>query len=88
MSLYNNMDSTTDRQRPILIASFPLELKIEQSLIAAAHALDKRDQKTVYALEVGTPRYSNLSQLSTGSPFAKRTCLTDACPRCITLVLL
>ena len=85
---YNSMDSTADRKRPILIASFALELKIEQSLVAAAHALDKRDRKTVTALEVGTPRYFNLSQLSTGSPFAKRTCLTEACPRCIALVLL
>ena len=71
-----------------LIASFALELKIERSLVAAAHALDKRDQKTVSAFEVGTPRYSNLSQLSTGSPFANRTCLTEACSRCIALVLL
>ena len=54
----------------------------------AAHALDKRDRKTVCALEVGTPRYSNLSQLSTRLPFAKRTCLTEAYPRCIALVLL
>ena len=89
-SPYNSMDSTADRQRPILIASFALELKIERCLVAAAYALDKRDRKTVSALEVGTPRYeirdSNLSQLSTGSPFAKRTCLTVACQRCITLV--
>ena len=49
------MDFTADRQRPILIASFALELKIERSLVAAAHALDKRDQKTVSAFEVGTP---------------------------------
>ena len=69
-SPYNSMDSTADRQRPILIASFALELKIEQSLVAAAHALDKGHRKTVSALEVGTPRYSNLSQISTGSPFA------------------
>ena len=55
------MDSTADRQRPMLIASYALELKIERSLVAAAHALDKRDQKTVSAFEVGTPRYSNLS---------------------------
>ena len=82
------MDSTDDRQRPILIASFALELKIERSLVAAAHALDKRDRKTVSAFEVGTPRYSNLSQLSTGSPFAMRTCLTEVCPRCIALLLL
>ena len=82
------MDSTADRQRPILIASFTLELMIERSLVAAAHALDKRDRKTVYTFEVDTPRYSNLSQLSTGSPFAKRTCLTEACPRCIALVFL
>ena len=82
------MDSTANRQRAMLIASFALELKIERSLVAAAHALDKRDKNTVYALEVGTPRYSNLSQLSTGSPFAKRSCLTEACPRCIALVLL
>ena len=82
------MDSTADRQRPILIASFALELKIERSLVATAHALDKRDQKTVSAFEVGTPRYSNISQLSTGSPFAKRTCLMEACLRCIALVLL
>ena len=39
------MDSTADRQRPILIASFAFELKIERSLIAAVHALDKRDKK-------------------------------------------
>ena len=87
-SPYNSMDSTADRQRPILIASFAFELKIERSLGAAAHALDKRDRKTVSAFEMGTPRYSNLSQLSTGSPFAKRTCLTEACPRCIALILL
>ena len=87
-SPYNSMDSTADRQRPILITSFAFELKIEQSLVAAAHALDKGDQKTVYAFEVGTPRYLSLSQLSTGSPFAKWTCLTKACPRCIALVLL
>ena len=64
------MDFTADRQRPILIESFTLELKIEWSLVAAAHALDKRDRKTVSALEEGTPRYSNLSQLSTVSLFA------------------
>ena len=87
-SPYNSIDSTTDRQRPILIESFALELNIKRSLVAAAHALDKRDQKTVSAFEVGTPRYSNLSQLSTGSPFEKRTCLAEVCPRCITLVLL
>ena len=75
------MDSTADRQRPILIESFALELNIERSLVAAAHALDKRDRKTVSAFEVGTQRYSNLSQLSTGSPFAKRTCLAEVCPR-------
>ena len=74
------MDSTADRQRPILIESFALELNIERSLVAAAHALDKRDRKTVSAFEVGTPRYSNLSQLSTGAPFAKRTCLAEVCP--------
>ena len=74
--------------RHILIASFALELKIERSLVAAAHALDKRDRKTVSAFDVGTPRYSNLSQLSTGSPFAKRTFLTEVFPRCIALVLL
>ena len=62
-------------------------LKIERSLVTAAHALDKRDRKTVSAFEVGTPGYSNLSQLSKGSPFAKRTCLTEACPKCIALVL-
>ena len=87
-SPYNSMDSTADRQRPILIESFALLLKIERSLFAAAHALDKRDRKTVSAFEEATPRYSNLSQLSTGSPFAKRTCLAEVCPRCITLVLL
>ena len=82
---YNSMDFTADRQRPILIvASFALELRIERSLVAAAHALDKRDRKTVSAFDVGTPRYSNLSQLSTGSPFAKRTFLTEVFPRCIT----
>ena len=70
-----------------MMASFALELKIEQSLVAAAHALDKRDQKTVSSLEVDARRYSNLSQLSTGSPFVKRTCLTAACPRCIAVVL-
>ena len=47
------MDSTADRQRPILIESFALELNIERSLVAAAHALDKRDRKTVSAFEVG-----------------------------------
>ena len=82
------MDSTAGWQRPILIASFTLELKIDRSLVAAAHALDKRDRKTVSALEVDTPRYSILSQLCTGSPFAKWTCLAEVCPRCITLVLL
>ena len=82
------MDSTADRQRPILIESFAFELNIERSLVAAALALDKRDRKTVSAFEVGTPRYSALSQISTGSPFAKRTCLAEVCPRCITLVLL
>ena len=80
------MDSTADRQRQILIASFALELKIERSLVAAAHALDKLDQKIVSAFEVGTPRYSNLSQLPTGSPFAERTCLMEACPTGIALV--
>ena len=45
-------------------------------------------EKNISALEVGTPRYSNLSQLSTRSQFAKWTCLTEACPRCIALVLL
>ena len=87
-SPYNSMGSKTDRQRPILIASFSFELKIERSLVAAAHVLDKRDRKTVSAFEVGTPRYSNLSHLSTGSPFAKRACQTEACLRCIALVLL
>ena len=82
------MDSTANRQRPILLASFAVELKIELSLVTAAHALDKRDLKTVYAFEVGTTRYSNLSQLSMGSPFVKRTCLAETCPRCIALVLL
>ena len=82
-SPYNSMDSTADRQRPILIESFALELKIERSFVAAAHALDKRDRKTVSAFEVGTPIYSNLSQLSTGTPFAKRKCLAEVCPRCI-----
>ena len=86
-SLYNSTDSTADRQRPILIVSFTLELKIEQRLVAAAHALDIQDQKTVSALEVGTQRYSNLSQLLTGSPFVKRMCLTEAFLRCIALVL-
>ena len=75
MSPYNIMNSAADRQRQILIASFAFELKIELSLVGAAHALDKGDRKTIYVLEVGTPRYSNLSQLSTGLPFAKRTCL-------------
>ena len=60
------MDFTADRQRPIFIESFALALNIERRLVAAAHALDKRDRKTVSAFEVGTPRYSNLSQLSTG----------------------
>ena len=86
-SPYNSMDSTADWQRPILIAPFDLEFKIERSLVAAAHSLDKRDQKTVSPLEVDTLRYSNLSQLSTGSPFAKRMLLMEACPRCIALVL-
>ena len=57
MSPYNSMDSTADRQRPILIASLALELRIERSLVAAAHALDKRDRKTAFAFEVGSPRY-------------------------------
>ena len=82
------MDYTADRQRPILIASFAFQLMVERIWVAASHALDKRDRKTVSALEVGTPRYSNLSQLSTGSPFAKRTCLMETFPRCIALVLL
>ena len=82
------MDSTADRQRKILVASFAYESKIERSLVAAAHALNKQDRKTASALVVGTPRYSNLSQLSAGSPFAKRACLTEACPRCIAMVLL
>ena len=86
-SPHNSIDYTADRQRPILIASFALELRIKRSLVAAAYALDKRDRKTVSALEVGTPRYLNLSQLSMRSPFAKRTCLTQACPMCIALVL-
>ena len=76
-SPYNSMDATADRQGPILIASFAFELKIERGLVAAAHALDKRDRKTVFALEMGVTRYSNLSQLSAGSPFAKRACLTE-----------
>ena len=87
-SPYNSIASTADRHRPILIASFTLQLMIEWRLIAAAHALDKRDRKSVSAFEVGTPRYLNLSQLSTGSQFAKRMCLTEACPWCIALVLL
>ena len=87
-SCHSSLDSTADRQRPILIASFALQLKIERCFVAAAHALDKRDRKTVSAFEVGTTRYSNLSQLSTGSPFAKRVYLTEACPRCIALVFL
>ena len=82
------MDSTADRHRPILITSFAFELMIVRRLVAAAHALDKRDRKTVSALEVGTPRYSNLSQLLTRSPFAKRTCLKETCPWCIALALL
>ena len=85
---YNSMGSTADRQRQILIASFAFQLKIERSLVTAAHALDKRDQKTVSALEVGTLRYSNMSQLSTGSSFVKRMSLMEACKRCIALVLL
>ena len=82
------MDSTADQLRPILIASFDFEMAIERSLIAADLALSKRDRKTVSAMEVGTPMYSNLSQLSTESPFAKRTYQMEACPRCISLVLL
>ena len=62
-SPYGSMDSTADRQRPILVESFALELKIERRLVAAAHALDKRDRKTVSAFEVGTPRYSNFKLL-------------------------
>ena len=87
-SPYNSMDSTADRQRPILVASFAFELKIERSLVASVYALDKRHRKTVYVMEVCTPRYSNLSQLFTVSPFAKRTCVTETCPRCIALTLL
>ena len=64
--------------RPILIVSFAFELNIVRSLFTAALALDGQDRKTVYAFEVRTPRYSNLSQLSMGSPVAKLTCLTDA----------
>ena len=40
-SPYNSMDSTADRQRPILVESFALELNIERSLVAAAHTFDK-----------------------------------------------
>ena len=72
------MDSTADRQRPILIASFALQLMIERSLVAAVHAMDNRDLLTVSALELGTPGYSNLSQLSTGSTVEKLACLTEA----------
>ena len=38
------MDSTADRQRPILIASFAFVLKAERSLVADANALDKRER--------------------------------------------
>ena len=34
-SPYNNMDSTADWQRPILIASFALGLKNERKLVSA-----------------------------------------------------
>ena len=57
-SPYNSMDSTADRQRPILIESFALELNIKRSLVATAHALDKRDRKTVSNLS--NPIQSNL----------------------------
>ena len=82
------MDSTADRQRPILKASFALGLRNVRKFVSAAQALDIQDRKTVYALEVCTPRHSNLSQLSTGSPFVRRTCLMEALPICIALVLL
>ena len=82
------MEFTGDQQRSILIASFAFELKIEQSLVVAAHALDKRDKKNVSALVVGTTRHSNLSQQSTGSPDEKRTYLTENSLRCTALVLL
>ena len=87
-SPYSCMDSIADQQRPILIASFAFEMAIEQSLVVADLALSKRNRKTVCAMEVGTPMYSNLSQLSTESPFAKRTYQMEACPRCSSLVLL
>ena len=47
------MDSTANRQIPILISSFALELKIGWILVAAAHALDKRDRKTVFCVGGG-----------------------------------
>ena len=77
-SPYSSIDSTADRQRPILMASFAFELKIERSLVACVHAMDKQDQGIVSSLEVGTPRYSCLLQLSTGLPFAKLMCLMEA----------
>ena len=60
-------------------SAFALELMIDWSLVAAAHAMDNRHRKTVFALEVWTPVYSNMSQLSKGSTFTKRACLTMAC---------
>ena len=49
------MDSTTDRQRSILIASFAYELKIGWSLVTAAHVLDKRDQKKRFCVRCWYP---------------------------------
>ena len=46
------MDSTADLQRQILKASFFFVLMIGRSLVASAHAMNKRDRKTVSAVEV------------------------------------
>ena len=81
------MDSIDDLKRLILMASFAFELKIERSLFVAANTLDKRDLRRVSALEDSTPRYYNMSPSSTGTPFAQRTYLMEACQRYVALVL-
>ena len=63
------------------MTSFAFELNIERILVAAAHTVDKRDQRTESALEECTQSFSNLSQLSTGTPIALFTYLMEACPR-------
>ena len=50
------MDYTADRQRPILLASFAFELKIERSLVAAANALDASRSKNRFCIGGGQPK--------------------------------